>query len=142
MCLVTIAVWALSDFRTTRVLSQSKHDRIHLLFENSIVGLVGDQDPPGWGTIPSGYAFELSNMRMVGNGDVWLRLGDRYIVVERILIIAAWSLVLLFGCYPTLALIRDPLRRYRRRRRGLCIRCGYHLEGNVSGVCSECGEAT
>ena len=34
-----------------------------------------------------------------------------------------------------------PLYRLRyRRRNGLCLRCGYNLEGNVSGVCSECGE--
>jgi len=27
----------------------------------------------------------------------------------------------------------------RRRRVGLCERCGYDLQGNVSGVCPECG---
>jgi len=31
--------------------------------------------------------------------------------------------------------------RRDRRKRGLCLRCGYDLTGNVSGVCSECGEA-
>src|SRR5206468_4099930 len=29
----------------------------------------------------------------------------------------------------------------RRRRLGLCPRCGYDLRGNTSGKCSECGEA-
>lgn len=47
----------------------------------------------------------------------------------------------ILGIYPAIAFIRGPWRRHRRRRRGLCIRCGYNLEGNVSGVCSECGEA-
>jgi hypothetical protein len=28
-----------------------------------------------------------------------------------------------------------------RRRLGLCLRCGYDLTGNASGVCSECGQA-
>ncbi len=51
----------------------------------------------------------------------------------------AWLLVAAFASYPTIAFIRGPLRRWRRRRKGLCIRCGYNLEGNVSGVCSECG---
>jgi predicted RNA-binding Zn-ribbon protein involved in translation (DUF1610 family) len=32
-------------------------------------------------------------------------------------------------------------RRYRRRRRGECLDCGYNLTGNVSGVCPECGTA-
>ena len=27
----------------------------------------------------------------------------------------------------------------RRRRKGLCLKCGYNLTGNVSGVCPECG---
>jgi hypothetical protein len=26
-----------------------------------------------------------------------------------------------------------------RRRKGACLRCGYDLTGNVSGVCPECG---
>jgi hypothetical protein len=28
----------------------------------------------------------------------------------------------------------------RRRKKGLCLTCGYDLQGNVSGVCPECGE--
>ena len=44
-----------------------------------------------------------------------------------------------FGVYPTFALLRGPVRRRRRRRHGLCTNCGYNLTGNVSGVCPECG---
>ena len=50
-----------------------------------------------------------------------------------------WIPMLVLAAYPTFAFFRGPLRRYRRRRRGLCPKCGYNLEGNVSGVCSECG---
>ncbi len=53
--------------------------------------------------------------------------------------IPPWSFLFLFGVYPTIALIHPPLRRYRRRKRGLCVRCGYNLTGNESGVCPECG---
>jgi len=56
--------------------------------------------------------------------------------------IPVWALLLSFGAYPAIAFARGPLRRYRRRRRGLCLTCGYDLIGNVTGVCSECGEAT
>ncbi len=49
-----------------------------------------------------------------------------------------WGLALVFAVYPTLAFIRGPLRRYRRRRRGLCPACAYDLRGNESGVCPEC----
>jgi len=50
-----------------------------------------------------------------------------------------WLLFILFSIYPTIAFISGPLRRYRRRRKGLCIHCGYNLTGNTTGVCSECG---
>lgn len=50
-----------------------------------------------------------------------------------------WCPFLLFGTYPVVAFIFGPLRRYRRRKRGLCLKCGYNLTGNVSGVCPECG---
>ena len=47
--------------------------------------------------------------------------------------------IILFATYPTIAFIRGPLRRYRRRRKGLCMKCGYNLTGNTTGICSECG---
>ncbi len=50
-------------------------------------------------------------------------------------------LVAILAIYPTIAFIRGPLRRHRRRKRGLCLKCGYNLVGNVTGVCPECGEA-
>ena len=48
-------------------------------------------------------------------------------------------LVFMFAAYPTFAFIRGPLRRHRRRRKGLCLKCGYDLTGNESGTCPECG---
>jgi hypothetical protein len=65
----------------------------------------------------------------------WLLAGWR----TRYLYVPLWLVCLLFSAYPTIAFIRGPLRRYRRRKRGLCIRCGYDLTGNVSGICPECG---
>jgi hypothetical protein len=51
-----------------------------------------------------------------------------------------WAPLLIFGTYPSIALILSPhwRRRYRRERR-LCLHCGYDLTGNVSNVCPECG---
>ena len=54
---------------------------------------------------------------------------------------ASLMLLTVLAIYPTIALIRGPWRRHRRRKRGLCLKCGYNLAGNVSGVCPECGEA-
>ena len=53
-----------------------------------------------------------------------------------------WTVSLLLAAYPTMAFIRGPLRRYRRRKHGLCLACAYDLTGNKSGVCPECGEPT
>jgi len=51
-----------------------------------------------------------------------------------------FSLVILAAVWPVIALVRGPCRRYRRRRRGLCLKCSYDLTGNTSGVCPECGQ--
>ena len=53
--------------------------------------------------------------------------------------IPLWEPILALSVYPTIAFIRGPVRRWRRRRKGWCIPCGYDLTGNVSGVCPECG---
>lgn len=52
-----------------------------------------------------------------------------------------WLLMLLFASYPIAAFFWGipRRRRARRLRKGLCLRCGYDLTGNISGVCPECG---
>jgi len=52
-----------------------------------------------------------------------------------------WFLFAMFATCPTIAFIRGPLRRWRRKRKSLCVKCGYDLTGNESGVCPECGTA-
>jgi hypothetical protein len=37
------------------------------------------------------------------------------------------------------ALYRPNEILYERKAKGQCLRCGYDLTGNVSGVCPECG---
>jgi len=53
---------------------------------------------------------------------------------------ASWVPLALLAAYPAVAFVCGPVRRWRRRRKGRCVRCGYDLTGNVSGVCPECGE--
>lgn len=53
--------------------------------------------------------------------------------------IPLWTFVVVFALNPTLAFICGPLRRWRRRRASACLRCGYDLTGNVTGICPECG---
>ncbi len=51
----------------------------------------------------------------------------------------AWLPMPFFAAFPPWVFIRGPLRRRRRRTKGLCLVCAYDLTGNVSGVCPECG---
>jgi len=53
-----------------------------------------------------------------------------------------WGPIVLLLVYPAISLARGPIRRRRRRRKGLCVCCGYDLRGSTSGVCAECGAAT
>lgn len=50
-----------------------------------------------------------------------------------------WVSVLLFGAWPTVAFVRGPWRRAKRRAMGLCSRCGYNLTGLTESRCPECG---
>lgn len=63
----------------------------------------------------------------------WYRIGVRYWSVH----FPLWMPTLLFAIlFPYVYL---PLyRRRKRRRKGLCLTCGYDLTGNVSGLCPEC----
>ena len=54
-------------------------------------------------------------------------------------VLPVWRMTILFAVYPLIAFIRGPLRRYRRRKRGLCVRCGYNLTGLTAPKCPECG---
>ena len=52
----------------------------------------------------------------------------------------SWMATILLGCYPALVFVKR--RRLRsakhRRKRGLCVTCGYDLRGSP-GRCPECG---
>ena len=50
-----------------------------------------------------------------------------------------FKLALLAATYPAICVCVAGLVRRKRRRRGCCIKCGYDLTGNTSGVCPECG---
>ncbi len=82
----------------------------------------------------AGFSFKLLRG---WNFDVGVKAQSDQLFVD----VPVWFVFLVCAAYPATAFIRGPLRRWHRRRRGLCLGCGYNLEGNVSGVCSECGVA-
>jgi hypothetical protein len=72
-----------------------------------------------------------------------------------ILLVGAWGMIpraLSVGCLVVVGIAggfglmglrrTEAACRLERRRTGLCIRCGYNLHGNISGVCPECGTWT
>ena len=65
--------------------------------------------------------------------------GREYAVFAVRLDVPLWFPFVIFAFYPILAFIRGPLRRYRRRKRALCVRCGYNLTGLTEPRCPECG---
>lgn len=75
-----------------------------------------------------------------------MRLGPFYVKSTTILFVEAtgvgmpfWAPAALLLAGPAVALIRGPIRRRRRRKRGECIDCGYNLHGLPEPRCPECG---
>jgi hypothetical protein len=64
-------------------------------------------------------------------------------VEQRAVYVPCWVVVLLFAAWPAPVLGRSALRarreRMRARLKGHCVKCGYDLAGNISGICPECG---
>ena len=88
-------------------------------------------------SLPSVATYEVSDSSF----QCWYILpanGNRLDVTRATL--DAWLLIIILAAYPTIAFIRGPLRRRRRRKRGLCLSCGYNLTGNTTGVCPECSQ--
>ncbi|MGD8452548.1 MAG: hypothetical protein PVJ57_12075 [Phycisphaerae bacterium] len=51
-----------------------------------------------------------------------------------------WSLFAVLLFIPLLAFVSGPVRRWRWRRQGRCLHCGYNLTGLAELRCPECGQ--
>ncbi len=88
---------------------------------------------------PGGYAGRSESKVTFRDPLGWSRFG--YLVPYG----PVWSGIVgnsLVGAMGIWALVVFPaaVRRARRRRRGLCVACGYDLAGAASAVCPECGQ--
>ena len=80
----------------------------------------------------AGFAYDFSN-RGTGNG---LTLVTHKLAMPSLIAFASAF------AFPVLVIVRRPLRRWKRRRYGLCLKCGYNLAGAPEPRCPECGTAT
>jgi len=55
------------------------------------------------------------------------------------LVFPLWVSTSLLTVAGTIPLLAGPVRRWRRKRNGWCLFCGYDLTGNRTGRCPECG---
>jgi hypothetical protein len=72
--------------------------------------------------------------------DMWMPCVDK-LPTGLAVSIPFWIPLVLFVAYPAWAFLAKPIRNFHRRRRGLCVNCGYNLAGNTTGICPECGAA-
>lgn len=84
----------------------------------------------------------LSNVLLTD--DRWLPfLNEGWEKPRWMLTLPYWMAIAFLLAYPIIVVILSPSRRRRRRlKQGLCLKCGYNLTGNESGVCPECGTET
>ena len=84
------------------------------------------------------YPYQADKPCMVNAEHQIIELPGIRLVVHSVCL-PLWLLLIAFAIYPTIALIRGPLRRRRRKRLSLCTTCGYDLTGLPETRCPECG---
>ena len=109
--------------------------RQRLPFEIPAIVLLPDHPHCIWTLPPDDHDFPQRWRRLMVKAGQRPALRNRRSTVK----FPHWNPLVLLAAYATIAFIRGPLRRYRRRRKGMCIKCGYDLTGNVSGTFPECG---
>jgi uncharacterized paraquat-inducible protein A len=72
--------------------------------------------------------------------DIW---GGSSKILTALLLPAVVSLSVGIACFLARLLARQTrdIQRLSRKRRDACLRCGYCLRDNISGICPECGAA-
>ncbi len=159
---LTLGAWATSYFNLVRATHRNNTPIVisGVMNENWQGGSLAlnggalkvGMDGFGYWPLSDGRMFQCS-LDAFGVGDLeaqpprWMSRGHtsfnthwRFVYMPgRVLVLPLWIPTVLFAVLPTLALIR--LRRRRKRRRlGLCSRCGYDLRAST-GRCPECGLA-
>lgn len=121
-------VWSISSGQGKVMVRRIYNLRPNETFVRAIMGL-----PPRWSyeeerisRVYFEWWFKYYHSR-IGNG-------------LQVLIFPLWFLFLLFAIKPTCSLVAWRRSVKLRARQGLCIKCGYNLQGNPDAeTCPECG---
>ncbi len=156
---LSLALWGASYFNVVRATHRNNSPIVisGVMNENwqgGSLALIGGALKYGMGgfgywPLSDGRVFQAS-LDLIGEKNLetqpprWISHGPRRLGTHwrffyrsgRVLILPLWIPTVLFGILPTIALVR--LRRDRRRRKlGLCVKCGYDLRGSANR-CPEC----
>ena len=107
------------------------------LFVEGCCGVCGKPQAPRGSFVVANLPQGLAYCHHDGSGQYTHMTGPTYVRGSML-----GGLSACLALYPTIAFIQGPVRRRRRARKGLCLKCGYDLTGNVSGVCPECAAPT
>jgi hypothetical protein len=152
LAVMAVVLWVNSHFRSIYISHSSTNRFIYVFSEVGHIAVsMDDRQGTGsrrwtadWNFPSDGEVTDITFEELCFYRELW-GFGYAYAEPERagriqttyILTLPYWFIALFFTTCPAIAFIRSP---YIRRKKGLCIKCGYNLTGNVSGVCPECGE--
>ncbi len=106
---------------------------------NGWIGFEKVHEIPGWPAPPGGtFNCGIFNWRRTIVANLGAANNSPASIYQSAVAVP-FVLPMLFCAVPLFIIFRDPYRRYRREKKGLCLNCGYDRRGNVSGVCPECG---
>ncbi len=128
------------------VLEHESRSEYSVAAEEGLVALLNDHRRRALAGSSGGTNIDFAGFRYAREDRVGLKSlvvryhGECNLVRTAVRTAAApiWTVLVVTGLYPASCPFFAGVRRYRRRR-GLCVTCGYNLTGNESGVCSECG---
>ena len=126
---LSVGACAITDYHGWEY--QGKTTHIVVAVNAIIVDRTPATTPTGWRTIPNiGCINGLANLNP--------RFSANQIVLP--FFHCGFTTLLLGACFILPDAIAT-IRFHRRRAEGRCLRCGYNLTGNTTGVCPECGKA-
>ncbi len=141
---LSIMLWAATYFFSIAIICDS---RTVWEFSKGCVGRntpIFSAAPFAQGGIGANAIYDLSTIHRFWKSrafDGWETIWTPKLKLNPLrIVIPLWIPTLLFLTL-TIAFMRGPLRRRRRRRKGFCLTCGYNLRGTPER-CPECGRET